>query len=131
MEEIIKHAIECMALMKFPDSIIEKFQQEEHSISLSYEQTIQPVPYLIHQQIKKIEKDYDVTVYHVTKTLTNFGICYECYCVSHIEYEWVDELEDAMNNSPQAYVINTTEPQNSEFGSVYVQVLTTYVKRVG
>jgi hypothetical protein len=130
-KDIIERGVKYMRVMKFPQHIIDQFQGEEHSVCLSINGKTEPVPYLIHQEIKRIEEEYGLTVYHVTFTPTLFGACYECLYVSNESDEWEVELEDAKAMHPIAYVINTKEKLFSEFGAISIKVHSTYIQRVG
>lgn len=123
-----EQAIKYMSIMKFPQHIIDQFKQ---NICLSYKGTTQSVPTKLIDQFRQIEQEYNIMIYHITRTDTEFGICYECYHVSNEEDEWEYELEDVKHLHPFAYVINTSEPMFSEFGMVAVKVHPTHIQRVG
>lgn len=126
-----EQAIKYMSIMKFPQHIIDQFTTQEQNLCLSYQGVTQPIPVELIDQFKQIEQEYNIMFYHITRTDTEFGICYECYYVSNEEDEWEYELEDVKHLRPFAYVINTSEPMFSEFGMVAIKVHPTYIQRVG
>lgn len=60
----------------------------------------------------------------------NFGLMYSLLYVSeHIE-EWKMDMEDLGDNQTLAYVVNTTMPDCSEFGTIGIEPSIGGLKRI-
>lgn len=80
--------------------------------------------------IRKFEEKNNGLVYHVIKTQMNFGLMYSFLYVSeHIE-EWQMDMEDLGDNQTLAYVVNTTMPDCSEFGTIGIEPSIGGLKRI-
>lgn len=80
--------------------------------------------------VRKFEEDSNGLVYHVIKTQMNFGLMYSFLYVSeHIE-EWEMDMEDLGYNQTLAYVVNTTMPDCSEFGTIGIEPSIGGLKRI-
>ena len=72
-------------------------------------------------QIKAFEQEYNGIVYHVIHTPTEFGDLYNFLYVSNYEEEWEMDREDIAAGYVFVYVLNTSIPEFSEFGTITVQ----------
>jgi hypothetical protein len=72
-------------------------------------------------KVKEFEEEYDALVYHVIRTMTQFGELYNFLYVSKYEEEWEMDNEDISEGYALAYVWNKTDEWCSEFGSIGVQ----------
>ncbi len=69
-------------------------------------------------KVKAFEEEYDALVYHVIRTLTQFGELYSFLFVSQYEEEWEMDNADIQNGYALVYVWNKTDEWCSEFGSI-------------
>lgn len=72
-------------------------------------------------KVKAFEEEYDALVYHVIRTMTQFGELYNFLYVSKYQEEWETDNEDIAEGYALAYVWNKTDDWCSEFGSIGVQ----------
>jgi hypothetical protein len=124
-----EHAKRLMSIMKFPDYVINNYNKDIITFSYKNETTLLPVEIL--QEVKRIEKEYEVTVYHVLKTHTDFGTCIELLCITFDEDCIDEDIEAAKRYMPFAYVINQSEPMFSEFGTIKIKTDSKTIRRVG
>lgn len=73
------------------------------------------------EKIKSFEEENDALVYHVIRTMTQFGELYNFLYVSDYEEEWAMDNADIADGYAMAYVWNKTDEWCSEFGSIGVQ----------
>lgn len=73
------------------------------------------------EKIKSFEEENDVLVYHVIRTMTQFGELYNFLYVSDYEEEWDMDNADIAAGYALAYVWNKTDEWCSEFGSIGVR----------
>ena len=72
-------------------------------------------------KVKEFEAEYNALVYHVIRTLTQFGELYNFLYVSDHQEEWEMDNEDIAAGYALAYVWNKTDEWCSEFGSIGVR----------
>lgn len=75
----------------------------------------------LNAKIKSFEEKTDALVYHVIRTMTQFGELYNFLYVSDYEEEWAMDNADIADGYAMAYVWNKTDEWCSEFGSIGVQ----------
>ena len=73
------------------------------------------------EKIKEFEEEYSALVYHVIRTMTQFGELYNFLYVSDYEDEWETDNADIEDGYALAYVWNKTDEWCSEFGSIGVR----------
>ena len=77
--------------------------------------------------VREFEKEYNAVVYHATSERTEFGDLLSLLYVSAQEDEWdmdyddIDRMKVTHVAYPMAYVINLTDPDLSEFGTIGVE----------
>lgn len=76
------------------------------------------------------EEQSNGLVYHVIKTQMNFGLMYSFLYVSEYIEEWKMDMEDLGDNQTLAYVVNTTMPDCSEFGTIGIEPSIGGLKRI-
>lgn len=69
-------------------------------------------------EIRNLEKDDSVLVYHAIKTETEFGTLISLLCVSPFKDEWSLDWEDMNDNMIFCYVSNLSDDWFSEYGSI-------------
>jgi hypothetical protein len=72
-------------------------------------------------KVKAFEEEYNALVYHVIRTMTQFGELYNFLYVSDHQDEWEMDNEDITDGYALAYVWNKTDEWCSEFGSIGVR----------
>jgi hypothetical protein len=72
-------------------------------------------------KVKAFEEEYNALVYHVIRTMTQFGELYNFLYVSDHQDEWAMDNEDIADGYALAYVWNRTDEWCSEFGSIGVR----------
>lgn len=72
-------------------------------------------------KVKAFEEEYNALVYHVIRTMTQFGELYNFLYVSDHQDEWEMDNEDIEAGYALAYVWNKTDEWCSEFGSIGVR----------
>lgn len=72
-------------------------------------------------KVKAFEEEYDALVYHIIRTMTQFGELYNFLYVSKYQEEWETDNEDIAEGYALVYVWNKTDDWCSEFGSIGVQ----------
>ena len=75
----------------------------------------------LNAKIKAFEEEYNAIVYHVIRTMTQFGDLYNFLYVSDHEDEWEMDNADIETGYALAYVWNKTDEWCSEFGSIGVK----------
>ena len=83
------------------------------------------------EQIKEFEREYNGLVYHVIHTPTEFGDLYNFLYVSDYIDEYEMDREDIAAGYAFVYVLNTSIPEFSEFGTIAVQERFGGIVRVG
>ena len=73
------------------------------------------------EKIKAFEEENHALVYHVIRTMTQFGELYNFLYVSQHEEEWEMDNADIKDGYALAYVWNKTDEWCSEFGSIGVK----------
>ena len=73
------------------------------------------------EKVKVFEEEYEALVYHVIRTMTQFGELYNFLYVSKYEEEWEMDNDDIKEGYALAYVWNKTDEWCSEFGSIGVK----------
>lgn len=74
----------------------------------------------LNAKVKAFEEDHDALVYHVIRTMTQFGELFNFLYVSDYEEEWAMDNADIEAGYALAYVWNKTDEWCSEFGSIGV-----------
>lgn len=82
-------------------------------------------------KVKEFEAEYNVLVYHVIHTFTQFGELYNFLYVSDYESEWEMDNEDIKDNYVTCYVWNKDDDICSEFGTIAVRQKFGGLVRVG
>ena len=75
----------------------------------------------LNAKVKAFEAEHDALVYHVIRTMTQFGELYNFLYVSDYEEEWEMDNADITDGYALAYVWNKTDEWCSEFGSIGVR----------
>lgn len=75
----------------------------------------------LNAKVRVFEEEYNAMVYHVIRTMTQFGELYNFLYVSDYEDEWEMDNDDIADGYAMAYVWNKTDEWCSEFGSIGVQ----------
>ena len=75
----------------------------------------------LNAKVKAFEAEHDALVYHVIRTMTQFGELYNFLYVSDYEEEWEMDNADIADGYAMAYVWNKTDEWCSEFGSIGVR----------
>lgn len=81
------------------------------------------------KEVRKIEKKYNIYVYHCILMHTRYGDWLTMLFVSNDTENWAQEKSDLMVGYPQAYVSDFTEI-NSEFGTIQILGVNGGLKRV-
>ncbi|MCR5509282.1 MAG: hypothetical protein K6F34_11435 [Lachnospiraceae bacterium] len=76
-------------------------------------------PYL--QKIRAVEQEFDVLVYHVIHSYTEFGELLNLLFVSKYDEEWEMDEENIKKGLHLCYVINLTHPEWSEMGTISIK----------
>ena len=71
-------------------------------------------------KVKSFEKENDALVYHVIRTMTQFGELYNFLYVSDYKEEWGIDNSDIEAGYALAYVWNKTDEWCAEFGTIGV-----------
>ena len=72
------------------------------------------------KMVREVEGKWNVLVFHVVRSWTNFGQLDAMLIVSDYDDEWEMDRESTKEHYPMAYVVNRDYDWCSEFGSVYV-----------
>ena len=72
------------------------------------------------EKIKEFETEYNALVYHIIRTVTDFGELFSFLYVSDHKEEWEMDNEDIAEGYALAYVWNRDVDWCSEFGSIGV-----------
>ena len=76
------------------------------------------IPEDILQKARELEEEYNLFVYMVVRTITEFGDLYDLIYVSQENSDWDIDKELMEDNVTMSYCINTTIPEFSEFGTI-------------
>lgn len=71
--------------------------------------------------VENVEKENNVTVYHVIKNRTSLGTILTMLYVSQHKEDWVADKKDLASGEMIAYVYNIDAPYCSEFGYVGIK----------
>ena len=74
------------------------------------------------EQIRKIEEEYNILVYHVVRVRTTMGVMDSLLYVSDHKNEWEYDNEDLAHGYAMSYTINHDCPEFSEFGGIAIQL---------
>ena len=80
--------------------------------------------------VAEVQKDYNILVYHIIHSHTEFGELLSMLYVSRHREEWEEDREFLKQGYPIAYVKNLSIPEFSEFGSIGIQPCIGGVKRI-
>lgn len=111
-------AIKRMKILKLYENVIKEFE-EENKLNLS--ESIGVLYWLKEEEkelVEEFENENGGLVYHLIRSLTDFGELYSIFYVSKYEEEWDMDLEDLKNNIAFVYVKNLNDELSSEFGSI-------------
>lgn len=72
------------------------------------------------KKIKEIEKKYNLLVYHVIRSYTEFGELLNLLYVSNYEEEWEEDKLFLYDGLETAYVINLDNEDFSELGMIKI-----------
>ncbi|MGO1581520.1 MAG: hypothetical protein ACTHWZ_09005 [Peptoniphilaceae bacterium] len=111
-------AIKRMKTLELYENVIKEFQ-EENKLNLS--ESIGVLYWLKEEEkelVKEFENENGGLVYHLIRSLTDFGELYSIFYVSKYEEEWDMDLEDLKDNIAFVYVKNINDELSSEFGSI-------------
>lgn len=75
----------------------------------------------LNAKIREVEEEYNLLVYHVVHTYTNFGEMYNFLCVTDYEEEWVYDHSGIKDGYVFCWVWNKDIEEFSEFGSIIVK----------
>lgn len=117
-EEKRKDCILCMEALGISQNIIEAFRKKQLFVSSMSARKVEPVDYALQMSVKQIENEYGVMVYHVIETRTKFGDMFAMLCIPDDKNERKENAEFCKSHSPFAYVLNSDNPQFSEFGTI-------------
>ena len=98
-------AIKRMKILKLYENIIKEFE-EENKLNLS--ESIGVLYWLKEEEkelVEEFENENGGLVYHLIRSLTDFGELYSIFYVSKYEEEWDMDLEDLKNNVAFVYVV--------------------------
>ena len=118
--------VACQCLKNF--SILSKVQKEFADTGKLYysERTTKVFDGILYwmsnhpeweEQIKKLEEEYGILVYHAYLYRASYGVVLDCLYVSADPDCFIDTLADSREGIASIYAINLTEPMLSEFGS--------------
>lgn len=116
-----QEAIERMKMLKLHQNVIREFEKEG-IVNLSENGGF--LFWLDSDQqaiVNEIESEYDILVYHVIRSFTEFGELYALLYVSKDEEEWEYDREDIKHGIALAYVKNMDDDSCSEFGSIGIK----------
>ena len=119
-EAMVAEAVKRMKILKMLNQPIKEFK-EEGILNLSEGGGFL---YWLDDEQKKIVADFEEEngglVYHVIRSMTNFGEMLALLYVSQYAEEWEDDIYDLKHGSAIAKVVNVTMPDCSELGSIGV-----------
>jgi hypothetical protein len=75
----------------------------------------------LNAKVKEFEEEYNALVYHVIRTMTQFGELYSFLYVSDHSDEWEYDNNDLAEGYAYAYVWNKIDEWCSEIGSIGVR----------
>lgn len=120
-EAMVAEAVKRMKILKMMEQPIKEFK-EEGVLNLS---EAGGLLYWLDDKQKKIvadfEEEFGGLVYHVIRSMTNFGEMLSLMYVSKYTEEWELDIEDLKEGMCVAYVVNVTMPDCSEAGTIGVQ----------
>lgn len=122
IEQKKAEAITRMKNMKMYEGVIEEFKNGKICESSPRYAACYWLTEEQEERVRKLEKEYDLTVYHVIHSYTDFGELENYLYVSDHEEDWEWDRCDIRSNYVMAYVYNKTAPELSEFGSIEFKV---------
>lgn len=124
-----EEALRRMGNMKLGTEIVEAFKAGDlamcDKVTIINFGTLPVIELLdgeILTQIREIEEEYNLVVYAVVKSYTEFGTLYDLLYVSQYEEEWGMDEELWKDKIVMSYCINQDIPHFSEFGSIGVDI---------
>ena len=133
IEEQKAEAINRMKLIKLMPEIIEQFEQDN---VVHYSEAMGILYWLSNkpeweEHIKKLEKKWNILVYHAELSYLEFGTCLSLFYVSQYKEEWAKDRKDLQQGYSCCYVWNMDDDEMcSEFGSIGFRPMNGGVKRI-
>lgn len=117
-EQMKDEAVQRMKMLHISSQTIKDFKDED-VVNLSENGGFL---YWLDEEEEKMVRDFENEsggiVYHVIKSLTEFGLLYSLLYVSTYKSEWNQDREDLKNGICLCYVKNVDAPWCSEYGSI-------------
>lgn len=125
-------AIKRMRMLELHRTCIEAFESKDEiwlseGDGILFDLSQRPA---LLQQIREIEKDYDLFVYHGILTHTEFGTLISLFYVSDEQDEWQLDYDDMKDNYACVYVLNLDDDICSEIGSIQYEKINGGLKRI-
>lgn len=120
-EEKKLEAINRMKLLNLHDNVIREFRDED---KLNLSENGGFLYWLDDEQkaiVDDFEQHYNATVYHVIRSVTEFGELLSFLYVSDNKDEWKMDRNDLANGYPLVYTKNLDADFCSEFGSIGIE----------
>lgn len=114
-------ALERMKMLKLHSNVINEFQNQDKVNLSEYGGFLYWLNDDQKKRVAEFEKKYDALVYHVIRSITEFGELLSYLYVSDSEEEWEMDREDLTNGTALVYVENLNDKWCSEFGSIGIQ----------
>ena len=127
-------AIECLTKCNIYKPYIKAFEEKgivtlfEQGMGYYIDESSEPTCY---KQIQKMASEGNM-VWAVTHEMTEFGELYDFLFVPKSKSEWKYSLDGSGNSFyAYAYVLNTTDEWNSEYGDIVIRPIFGGIQRVG
>ena len=125
-----REAIVRMEMLNLCENVIDEFEEEAQL----YRSEFNGILYWLDERqqtcVAEVQEDYNILVYHIIHSHTEFGELLSMLYVSRHKEEWEEDREFLKQGYPIAYVKNLSIPEFSEFGSIGIQPCIGGVKRI-
>lgn len=126
-----QEAIKRMKMLELHHTCIEAFESKDEiwlseGDGILFDLSQRPK---LQQQIRKIEKDYNLFIYHGILTKTALGTLISLFYVPDDKDEWQLDYGDMKRNYACVYVLNLNDNICSEFGSIQYKKINGGLKR--
>lgn len=120
LEEKKAEAVKRMKIMGvFPETISQFEKENLVSVSMPPVGAFFWADKKTSKRIKKFEESFNILIYLVVRSYTEFGQMDSYFFVSdYKDEEWAQDIEDLKQGQAFAYVFNHNEPLFSEFGTI-------------
>lgn len=129
-EKVLNEIIKRMKRLQLHGNVLRDFKRKKRLLNMSepikFGNAVIGALYWVEDKdvldkIAEVEKEYDVTVYHLIHNMTEFGELYSMLYVENNEEEYEYDNELLNEGIQYAYVWNKSDDDMSELGTIGIK----------